>query len=151
MSTVPTAVAESRVRRHREMLAVCGLVVALAFLLEVRPAERVAFRFLPGLPLPHTCPTRAWFHINCPGCGLSRGFIHLARGDWDAAWRCHRLSLVMAVAVLLQFPYRLIALVRPDRSWLGAWFPKLFGNTLIALLIGNWLLDVWMGSGLKGG
>jgi hypothetical protein len=128
------------------MLAASALIVVLSFLLQVRSDDRVSLVGLPQYPLPHTCPARALFHINCPGCGLTRGFIHLAHARWRDAWQCHRLTMVLAASVLLQFPYRLISLCRPDGRWLGAWFPPLFGYTLIALLIGNWLLDFLISS-----
>jgi hypothetical protein len=48
----------------------------------------------------------------------------------------------LAAAVLIQFPYRLLSLRRPDLRALGRWLPKAFGYLLIAALFGNWLLEV---------
>jgi hypothetical protein len=66
--------------------------------------------------------------------------VDLAHGDWSAAWAHHRLGWLLALAVLLQIPYRTVALRRPDRRWMGAWFPSLFGYFLVAALVGNWVL-----------
>ncbi len=127
--------------RHREMIGAATLALALAFLLQVRPDGRVAFRWLSAYPLPHSCATQAWFDVDCPGCGLTRSIIHLARGDWAAAIRAHRIGPLMAVALLLQFPYRLYGLRRRDPEPLGRLIPSLFGYVLIIALIGNWLYN----------
>ncbi|MGH7191968.1 MAG: DUF2752 domain-containing protein, partial [Candidatus Saccharimonadales bacterium] len=91
--------------RHGLFLAMAVFVVALALLLEVR-GERVAFVGLPNYPLPHLCMSRSLFGLSCPGCGLTRSFIRLAHGDWQAAWRVHRLGWLVAAIVLFQLPYR---------------------------------------------
>ncbi len=28
------------------------------------------------------CPSKTWFHIDCPGCGMQRAFIELLRGNF---------------------------------------------------------------------
>jgi hypothetical protein len=68
--------------------------------------------------------------------------VYLAHGDWEASCRMHRIGWLMALAVLLQFPYRIVALRRADRQFLGHWFPTAVGFTLIVLLVGNWLWDL---------
>lgn len=132
----------ARFRRHREMLVICLAVVGLAFLLEVHSDQRVAFTFLPGFPLPESCPSRSLFHVDCPGCGLTRSFVHLAHGNWRAAWAIHRVGILLALAVVLQIPYRIAALRSPMGLPLGTSFPKFFGSVLVALLLVNWLAKV---------
>ena len=131
-----------RLRRHREMLVACMAVTILSFLLEVHSDQRVAFRFLPGWPLPETCPSRTIFHVNCPGCGLTRSFVHLAHGDWRASWNIHHVGMLLALAVVLQIPYRLIALRSRTGAPLGTSFPTFFGSLLIVLLLVNWLMNL---------
>jgi hypothetical protein len=133
-------------RRHREMLLISCAVLALALLFQVRADERVAVTGLPEYPLPPTCMSREWFGVRCPGCGLTRSFVHLAHGDWSAAWRSHRLGWLLMAALLLQFPYRIVAMARGGRSPLGTLLPKLFGYALITLLFANWSLDVIAGA-----
>lgn len=133
---------ESLARKHREMLVIALLVVVLAFVLEVRSEERVGVTGFPGLTLPPLCQSYAWFGIRCPGCGMTRSFVQLAHGDLAESWRHHRLGWLLALAVVLQVPYRLLSLRRADKSALGSLFPRLFAWLLIALLLGNWLVDV---------
>ena len=54
----------------------------------------------------------------------------------------HRLGIVMAAAVLAQFPYCAVGLVWKKDYPLGHRFASIFAWCLIALLIGNWLFDV---------
>src|SRR5204862_4774402 len=61
-------------------------------------------------------------------------------GDFAASWRLHRLGWLMAVALLLQCPYRLICLSR-GRSIFGTHFPVVIGYLILGLLVGNWLVD----------
>ena len=117
----------------------CGVVV-LSFLLQVRPDQRVEFRWLPGWPLPQTCLSRSLYEVECPGCGLTRSLIHLASADWQASFTIHRVGWLMAIAIVLQIPYRIIQLRRCGEPMLGSALPKFFGYTLIVMLIGNWIL-----------
>jgi len=123
------------------MIGVATLALVLAFLLQVRPDDRVAFRGLSAYPLPPSCATRAWFEVDCPACGLTRSLIHLTRGDWAAATRAHRLGPLIAFALLVQIPFRLYGLRRRDPEPLGRLVPSLFGSVLIIALIGNWLYN----------
>jgi hypothetical protein len=50
------------------------------------------------------------------------------------------MGWLLALAVVLQIPYRLIALRGPNRLPLGRRIPEICGYVLIAALIGNWTL-----------
>jgi hypothetical protein len=129
---------------HRMMLAICGAVVVLSFALRVKPDQRVEFFFLPGSPLPESCMSRTLFHTDCPGCGLTRSFIHLAAGRTGQSWSTNRVGWLLAIAVLLQFPYRIAALKsvaadQPPPFW--KWHAT-FSGVLIVALVGNWLFNI---------
>lgn len=129
-------------RHHWTMLVLCGVVVVAAFLLEVRAEHRVAIAAVPRCLLPETCMSRQLFGSNCPGCGLTRSFIHLAHGNWQASMAVHRLGWMMAAATLLQFPYRISCLRHGRISPLGTRLPKWFGYTLIGSLVANWFFEM---------
>ena len=134
--------ARGRRRRHLEMLGVAVGVVVLAVLLQVQPDQRVAFRFLPAYPLPQTCLARSLFGVNCPGCGLTRSFIHLAHGDWRRSLATHHLGWLLASAILFQFPYRVHALRHGDCSEATLVAYRCFGYFLLVMLLGNWLCQM---------
>jgi hypothetical protein len=133
------------VRRHRQVLAIACGVWVLAFALQVLPEGRVSFRGLPMIPLPQACFSRSWLGLKCPGCGLTRSIIQLAQGNWRASWQEHRLGALIAIVITLQIPYRLVALRRPDRPLFSPGWQAALGYALIAVLVGNWLVDLASG------
>ncbi len=132
-------------RRHREVLAASILALVFAFAMVEVPGGRVAVRGLGGYPLPETCGARTLFGVRCPGCGLTRSFIHLAEGDWRASWRSHRLGWLIAALVAFQIPYRMRAILQPDRTTLPARWTGTIAWAVIALLLANWLVEVVAG------
>jgi hypothetical protein len=126
--------------RHWTMLVISALVIVASLALELRPTGHVAASWLPIAEFPPLCGSRALLGVECPGCGLTRSFIALAHGEVEQSLRFHRLGWLMALAVVLQIPYRLFALSElrtriADRAW-----PNWVGYGLIAALLLNWLL-----------
>lgn len=121
------------------MLILCALAIAAAPALQVLPNQRVSLRGLDGAVLPPSCPSREFFKISCPGCGLTRSFIYMARAEWEESVRCNRVGWIFMAVVLLQIPYRLHALYGSGRFLIGASASKWFGIAVIAMLIGNWV------------
>lgn len=126
-------------RRHLEMLLLALLAMVAMFCLEIRPGERVQVRGHPSLCLPPLCAVRQWLDAPCPGCGLTRSFICLSRGDWGGAWRYHRLGWLIALLAALQIPYRLGCLLYPARVACSQRLGGAIGLTLVGLLVANWL------------
>jgi len=137
---------KGRRSRHRTMLAVACCVVALAIQLHVRGDERIEFRWLPGIPLPESCWSKAYFGFRCPGCGLTRSVVYLAQGDWCNSFAEHRIGFIMALVILAQFPYCGAALYFEKNYPLGRPFASFVAYALIALLMGNWLYDLLTGA-----
>jgi hypothetical protein len=128
-------------RRHREALIASLLILLAAPLLQVLPDQRVALGAAANLKLPPLCPSNAIFGVRCPGCGLTRSFVHLAHADLPASLHDHRLGWLVALIVLLQIPYRAWALLGPTPLPLGRRFPAAIGLALLAALITNWLAE----------
>lgn len=54
-----------------------------------------------GDPSGAVCLSRRLLHIPCPGCGMTRAFAHLAKGEWSAALVLHPLAPVVALEMVL--------------------------------------------------
>jgi Protein of unknown function (DUF2752) len=121
------------------MLLLSLVVIVAAFALEVLPDQRVALRGAQAAVLPPMCLTHELTGVDCPGCGLTRSFVHLAHGDWWESWHVHHLGWLLAAAVVLQVPYRVYCL-RAGRQALPAWVGTWFGYVTIGLLLANWLV-----------
>ena len=67
---------------------------------------RIGFSFLLGLFLLVLrlflgCPVYRFFHIRCPGCGLTRAWLCFISGDWRSALNYHPLFLIIPIFILL--------------------------------------------------
>ncbi|MFM9960746.1 MAG: DUF2752 domain-containing protein [Planctomycetaceae bacterium] len=131
--------------RHVSMFWIAVAILVLSFALRVRADQRVALIGLGGLPAPELCGSRKWFGIECPGCGLTRGFIRLASGDWSGAIALNRVAPLLGFAVLTQIPYRLSILLGwpPARRFAESSWPNACGWVLTIALIGNWGLKMF--------
>ncbi|MGH7139707.1 MAG: DUF2752 domain-containing protein [Pirellulales bacterium] len=131
--------------RHWHLILLAAGVIVAAAMLEVLPNERVALRGLQSYPLPHLCMSRLLYGYSCPGCGLTRSFVHLAHGDWHAAWNVHRCGWLLAALVVAQIPYRalvLAGLVRP----LSGRVAQYLAFTILSVLVVNWALSLVIAS-----
>ncbi|MES1242806.1 MAG: DUF2752 domain-containing protein [Acidobacteriota bacterium] len=87
-------------------------------------------------PARALCPSRRFLGIPCPGCGLTRAFAHLAKGEWSAALIAHPLAPVLAVEAFAGWLVWGTGLRRPlpRWDWIG---PVTIGN--LAVLCALWL------------
>jgi len=117
-------------------------VLLLSFAMEVVPDKKVALAWLPDRPLPHVCVSRRVLGVTCPGCGLTRSFIHLAHGRWSQSLAVHRLGWLIALIVAAQLPYRLVALARRGHTGLSYRVVDVTCLILVGLLLLNWGLGL---------
>jgi len=68
--------------------AVCALVLAGSWM-----TRRWAF----GGPV--LCPTRRFFGLPCPGCGMTRALARLWEGDLSASVRLHPFAPIVALVL----------------------------------------------------
>jgi hypothetical protein len=59
----------------------------------------LVFRAWTPSPDPATavCLSRRLFHLPCPGCGVTRAFAEMAKGEWRAAFVLHPLAPLLAL------------------------------------------------------
>jgi Protein of unknown function (DUF2752) len=61
---------------------------------------------------PSLCLWKALFHVNCPGCGLTRGICFLVHGHVREAWAFNRLSPVAFTLFAVNFVRKLETMTR---------------------------------------
>lgn len=101
-------------RYHGFMLGLSLAVIVAALVLRVRDDQRVEFVFAPGQPWPELCLTKLRLGIDCPGCGLTRCFIHALHGDVARAAAVNPAALALVLLTVVQVPYRVWCLRHPD-------------------------------------
>jgi hypothetical protein len=129
-------------RFHLIVLGLSLAVIALSAVLTTVDDRAVAVPGFTNLPLPEVCQSRRWLGWDCPGCGLTRSFIHFFHGRWEQSYAMHRLGWLLAVLTVLQIPYRLYALATSQALPLGKVFPQTLGYLLLAALLTNWALKL---------
>jgi hypothetical protein len=96
---------------HVTFLMGAAVILFLSFAMRSVGDDSVYF---PGLaiPIPQTCTARIWFGIDCPGCGLTRAFIAISRGEFARAWRFNPASFLVYLLIAVQLPWQHIQLRR---------------------------------------
>lgn len=90
-------------------------------------------------PRASICLFRRVSGVPCPGCGMTRAFAHLAKGEWREAARDHPLSFLVALELGLGWGWW--GLVLAGRS------PGTGGERLTTFLLANvgLLVTLWLG------
>ncbi|WP_339733853.1 DUF2752 domain-containing protein [uncultured Gimesia sp.] len=134
---------QSRIRvfqkRQRFMLGLSIAVIIASFSMRNLDTGKVQVSWLPYIPIPELCGSRALFGVSCPGCGLTRSFIALAEGDLATSIQLNQIGWIMALAIIAQIPYRIYMMCQPPQSVIDLRWPKWFATFLITILIGSWL------------
>ncbi len=85
------------------------IIIVLAFSFDLNPDAHVESG---GLALPSVCWFRNMTGMNCPGCGLTRGFVAIAEGNLKAAWDFNPASWLWFGVIAAQIPWRGYRLTR---------------------------------------
>ncbi len=141
-NTVPTYAASAQ--PHRIILGMSAFVLVVSALLSIAEDGRIKAPLVDAT-LPGTCMTKNWFHIDCPGCGLTRCFVSMAHGDYSDAWGLHPMGTILFAAAVWQLPWQgaqlmRIAMGRRPLIWTGqvglAWL-------FLAAFVVQWVVRMW--------
>ncbi len=132
------------------ILAFAAAAVAGSFILQPATGNGLC---LPGelmgaqIDLPQSCMFRHLTGIDCPGCGLTRSFVHMAQADICQAFRFNAMGPILYVICLLQIPYRISEYYGLWKS--SHWWPKIRKRLdvitwfLVAGLVAAWVLRLF--------
>lgn len=104
------------------------------------------FALIVALRLPF-CPSASMFGVPCPGCGLTRATLALARGEFRHAHELHPLVLVLAPLFIWSMTSAALSYVRgplrkpglrPVRLWLASRAVTAIGALLLLVTLGVW-------------
>ena len=82
-------------------------LIGLAWFLRVGDERQVLLPWT-NWPLPELCTFRRQLSMDCPGCGLTRSFIHLVHGDIASAWKLNWVGVIIFGYTLAQPPLALL-------------------------------------------
>ena len=129
-----------RIARHAVGLIGFTTIVLLSFFLK---ADQQRVTTATGAALPDLCALRGWTGLPCPGCGLTRCFVHMSHGDIAAAWSVSPAGILFFALIVSQIPMQGIQLVRAVQRRPDLWIVRWTGPALVtvaALLIAQWLI-----------
>lgn len=102
-------------------------------------ASFLVARFLPVLSLGYQCPLRAAAGIPCATCGMTRAFVHLARGDLGLSLAASPLGALLAAAA---WGLALAAVLRLLLGWRWPEVPARHARAAVLIglcaLLANW-------------
>lgn len=84
------------------------------------------------------CLIRRLSGLPCPGCGMTRAFAHLAKGEWAAAASDHLLAFVIAAELGLAWLVWGVLLASGREPRMPAWFERAV-LVHLAVLVVFWL------------
>lgn len=61
-----------------------------------------------------SCQFRALTGLPCPGCGLTRSFCAISRGQWALAWRQNPFGFVLYACTVFLLLYPLLRRLAPE-------------------------------------
>jgi len=79
------------------------------------------------------CLLRRFTGLPCPGCGMTRAFAHLAKGEWAAAAVDHPFAFLLAAELGLAWLAWGTALARGRPVRMPPWFERAAFAHLLAL------------------
>ena len=79
------------------------------------------------------CLFRRWFGVSCPGCGGTRAFCALAKGDFAGVLRCNFWWLPTAVVLFAEYGNWAAERLFPERNF-PRW-KKFRGRLLVAYAV----------------
>lgn len=115
------------------VLVLFGLGGALSLGLWLKPQD------LPLIPL---CAFRFFLHHDCPGCGMTRAFLHLARGQFAAAWVLNPASVPFYFLLLSIWCTELWRVMTGTTDKLPLYYRKI--TPVLTVAIGVFALLVWI-------
>ena len=110
-------------------LAGAGILAATAGVLVVGYFNPTTAQFFPA------CPFHALTGLNCPGCGLTRGFHSLLQGDVLTALHFNALLPVYFLFLLYLFASLNLILFRGRALDFRVFSPRLISGFLILILV----------------
>lgn len=89
------------------------------------------------------CWFHYFFHLDCPGCGLTRSFLSLARGDFLAAFHYNAAGPLVYLLFLVYFIELSLKFFKREKRFVyPLWLTKIYGVSFVALFFGHWVLRI---------
>jgi hypothetical protein len=121
------------VARHTPILVLPVILLAGLF---------VSIEDITHFPL---CFFKSFFRFDCLGCGLTRAFLSLPKGDIAGAFQFNAASPFLYLMFWLMFILLLYKLIKPD--FVEPFYLKRLrlsmSQLILVFMTGHWMIKVW--------
>jgi len=93
--------------------------------------------------LPHLCLSRAIFHIDCPGCGITTGLLRFFNLNFRAAYDQNPVSILAGSFFIIQIIIRFMALVKNKLSSKVFYISSILNGLLITALFSHFVFKLF--------
>lgn len=83
-----------------------------------------------------TCPSKKFFYIDCPGCGMQRSVWALLHGDLSASWHIYPPTLFVLATLIFLVLHLSIRFSR------GAYILKILFIITIVVMAANYIYKI---------
>lgn len=130
---------------RRSILFLCGAILLLASVLGINQAGLVYLPPFIEWGGPTLCVTKALFHRDCAGCGITRSLISIGHGDWRASLAFHPVGIAFYLFLWAQVLFQISALQRLKQGQTGHKnrFLLYYGYALIAAFLLTGVYRFW--------
>ena len=108
-------------------------------------AALVLATYTPSDDGPTVCPFALLTGTACPGCGMTRAFGYLARGDLASALRYHPLVILIAIQAMAGWVWFVLRSRGKVRQLSARFTSAILVGTGVSL-IAVWLLRLYLGA-----
>lgn len=128
-------------RSHVIFLVTAALVLWLTMFLDLNRKGQVVLPVLE-LALPSACSFQRLTGYDCAGCGLTRSFLCISRGQLRQACSFNPAGPLIFALVVAQLPYRMTQILRIRCGQAPLRFPGAAGMLwfVVAALLGQWIV-----------
>lgn len=92
--------------------------------------------------LPHFCLIHELFNINCPGCGMTRAFVEVSKGNIVNALNLNSASMILTTFIVIQIPARTVSLVFSSFNKKINSFSTMLGKITLICILFNWIINL---------
>ena len=93
-------------------------------------------------PIP-LCLFRYFWHIDCPGCGLTRSFLALSRGHFLEAIRYNAAGPLIYLLFVTYAVDHARKLFKKPSLVFPVWLGKYYGVAVVVVLFGQWFFRLY--------
>ncbi len=96
------------------------------------------------LDITYVCPFNHYFHIPCPGCGMTRAFKLILQGNILASLRYNLLAIPLFIFIILSMIFLVVDIIKNQTEYL-AYIERIsqkYGVWIVLAVLIVWMCNI---------